>query len=122
MITALDHFTVLCRDLDRSVTFYAAAFGLAAGPRPDLGFAGAWLYAGGQAVLHLVAGRQVPGAGVIDHVALRAAGLPVMKARLEALEIAYRLARQAGSGTWQLFCHDPDGARIELTFDAAETE
>lgn len=122
MITALDHFTVLCSDLDRSVTFYAAAFGLSAGPRPDLGFPGAWLYAGGQAVLHLVAGRTVPPAGVIDHVAMRAQQLPVMKARLEALEIPYRLHRQSGSGTWQLFCHDPDGARIELNFDATETE
>ena len=26
-----------------------------------------------------------------------------------------------GVGTWQLFCFDPNGARVELDFDAAES-
>ena len=29
--------------------------------------------------------------------------------------------RQAGAGTWQLFSHDPNGARVELDFDPAES-
>ena len=28
--------------------------------------------------------------------------------------------RQAGAGIWQLFCFDPNGARVELDFDANE--
>ena len=28
--------------------------------------------------------------------------------------------QQTGSGTWQLFCYDPNGAKVELDFDATE--
>ena len=34
-------------DLERSVDFYVTLLGLTPGPRPDLGFPGAWLYANG---------------------------------------------------------------------------
>jgi hypothetical protein len=30
------------------------------------------------------------------------------------------LVHQVGSGVWQLFFHDPNGAKIELDFDPAE--
>ena len=32
--------------------------------------------------------------------------------------LKYDLRRQAGAGTWQLFSHDPNGAKVELDFDA----
>ena len=31
------------------------------------------------------------------------------------------LRRQVGAGTWQLFCFNPNGARVERGFDAAES-
>ena len=36
--------------------------------------------------------------------------------------VTYDLRRLANSadGQWQLFCHDPNGARVELDFDASE--
>ena len=49
-----------------------------------------------------------PRTGVIDHLAFSARGVP------------YDLRRQAGSGTWQLFSFEPNGARVELDFDPAE--
>jgi catechol 2,3-dioxygenase-like lactoylglutathione lyase family enzyme len=122
MIEAMNHFTVLAEDLAGTVDFYVSLLGLQPGPRPDLGFPGAWLYVGGQPVLHIVAGRPLPEprAGVIDHVAFSARGLAQEKARLESRGVPITLRRLAGSGTWQLFCHDPNGARVELDFDAAE--
>ena len=84
----------------------------------------AWLHAGGpQAVLHIVFGRPLPSprAGVIDHMAFSATGLAAMKARFEAAGVKHDLRRQAGSGTWQLFSFDPNGARVELDFDPAES-
>ncbi len=122
MIHAMNHFTVLAEDLDRSLDFYVGLLGLEAGPRPDLGFPGAWLYADGRAVLHIVAGRPLPEprAGVIDHMAFSARGLADVKARLDAQGLAYTLRRQTGAGTWQLFCHDPSGARVELDFEPSE--
>ena len=123
MIHAMNHFTVLAEDLERTLDFYVGVLGLEPGPRPELGFPGAWLYASGQAVLHIVAGRALPEprSGVIDHMAFSASDLAAVKARCDARGIVYSLRRQAGAGTWQLFCHDPNGARVELDFDAAES-
>lgn len=122
MIHAMNHFTVLTDDLDRTLEFYVDLLGLSPGERPDLGFPGAWLYAGGQAVLHIIAGRALPEsrAGVLDHMAFSASNLPAIKAKLDARSIPYDLRRQRGSNTWQLFCHDPSGAKVELDFPSNE--
>ncbi|RYY51553.1 MAG: glyoxalase [Comamonadaceae bacterium] len=118
MIHGMNHFTVIAQDLQRTVDFYGM-LGLRPGPRPDLGFAGAWLYAGGDtAILHVYGDRPVPPqvAGVIDHMAFSARGLRAVKERLDAEGWPYQLRQQPGSGTWQLFCHDPSGAKVELDF------
>lgn len=123
MIHAMNHFTVLTDDLDKTLEFYVDLLGLTPGARPDLGFPGAWLYADGQAVLHIIAGRALPQqrAGVLDHMAFSASNLSAVKAKLDAREIPYDLRRQRGSNAWQLFCHDPSGAKVELDFDSAES-
>ena len=124
MITAMNHFTVLTDDLDRTLAFYVGLLGLEPGWRPDLGFPGAWLYAGDRAVLHIVGGRALSAqrAGVIDHIAFSARGLSHIKSRLDGAEVPYELRRQRDSATWQLFCHDPNGAKVELDFDPAESD
>jgi len=124
MIVGMNHFTILADDRQATLDFYCGLLGLTEGHRPDLGFPGAWLYAGGpQAVLHIVFGRPLPTsrAGVIDHMAFSATGLKAVKARFEDRGVKFDLRRQAGSGLWQLFSFDPNGARVELDFDAAET-
>jgi hypothetical protein len=60
-------------------------------------------------------------AGVIDHMAFLGAGLRDVKARFDERGHTYDLRRQKGAGTWQLFTHDPNGAKVELDFDASET-
>jgi len=122
MIEGMNHFTVLTDDLDGTLAFYVDLLGLKVGHRPNLGFSGAWLYVGDSAVLHVIAGRDLPAQrfGVIDHMAFSAKGLASVKARLDAAAIPYELRRQRESNTWQLFCHDPSGAKVELDFDAAE--
>jgi catechol 2,3-dioxygenase-like lactoylglutathione lyase family enzyme len=123
MIHGPNHFTVIAEDLQRTVDFYVDIIGLEPGPRPDLGFAGAWLYGGGKPILHLYGDRPVPPgrAGVIDHMAFTAQGLRETKARFDQSGWKYDLRQQKGSGTWQLFCLDPNGAKVELDFDPAET-
>src|SRR5258705_186051 len=123
MIVAMNHFTVIAEDERKTLDFYTGLLGLTVGHRPDLGFAGAWLYAGGpHALLHVYFDRPVPAqrAGVIDHMAFTATGLKAMKARFDERGVQYELRRQAGAGPWQLFCHDPNGAKVELDFDASE--
>jgi hypothetical protein len=41
-------------------------------------------------------------------------------ARLAERNIQYDLRRLPSTGSWQLFCFDPSGARVELDFDAGE--
>ncbi|MCU0868713.1 MAG: VOC family protein [Burkholderiales bacterium] len=121
-VVGMNHFTVLTADLDATRRFYGDLLGLVDGPRPDLGFPGAWLYCGDQAVLHVIAGRALPteAAGVIDHMAFSATDLPATVAKLDARGLRYDLRRQRGGTTWQLFVFDPSGARVELDFDGAE--
>ena len=124
MVFGMNHFTVIAEDEAKTLAFYVDLLGLTVGPRPALGFPGAWLYAGGpQAVLHMYFDRPMPAqrAGVIDHMAFSARDLRAVKARFDASGIRYDLRRQTGAGTWQLFTHDPNGAKVELDFDASET-
>ncbi len=124
MIVGMNHFTVIAQDKDEALAFYCGLLGLTEGHRPDLAFAGAWLYAGGpQAVLHMYFDRPVPQprSGVIDHMAFTARDLKAVKARFDASGTTYELRQQVGAGTWQLFCHDPSGAKVELDFDASES-
>lgn len=121
-IQGMNHFTVLASDLDATLGFYCGLLGLREGPRPAFNFPGAWLYCGSTAVLHVVAGRPLPQppAGVIDHMAFSANGLAEAVATLVRHQVRHELRRLPGDGSWQLFFHDPDGARIELDFDAGE--
>ena len=121
-ITGMNHFTVLTDDVDKTVDFYRATMGIEPGPRPDFNFPGAWLYAGGAPILHVIGGRpkEQLKAGVIDHMAFSAQGLKDAIARLEKLGVHYAHRRQADYGTWQVFFFDPNGARIELDFDPSE--
>jgi catechol 2,3-dioxygenase-like lactoylglutathione lyase family enzyme len=122
-IVGMNHFTILTEDLDRTRDFYIKLLGLEEGYRPPLGFPGTWLYCEGQAVLHVIAGRPLPSppAGVIDHMAFTAKDLPATVRQLKAEGVNYDLRRQKDSGTWQLFCFDPNGARVELDFAPTES-
>lgn len=121
-VLAMNHFTVLSSDLEATRAFYCDLLGLRAGPRPPLAFPGLWLYAGEQAVLHVIGGRDLPAqrSGVIDHMAFTAANLTQIVDALKARGIKYSLRRVPEEGSWQLFCRDPEGALVELDFSAEE--
>jgi catechol 2,3-dioxygenase-like lactoylglutathione lyase family enzyme len=125
MIVGMNHFTVIAQDPQQTLDFYTGLLGLKEGPRPDLGFPGAWLYAEGgtHAILHIYFDRPVPTqrAGVIDHMAFSGRDLKAVKARFDERGLKYDLRRQAGAGTWQLFTYDPNGAKVELDFEPSET-
>jgi catechol 2,3-dioxygenase-like lactoylglutathione lyase family enzyme len=119
---AMNHFTILAEDLGETCGFYRDLLGLHEGYRPDMGFPGAWLYAGEQAVLHVVIRNPLPQprAGVLDHMAFSAVGLAAIVGKLEERGMRYQLGRQVETSVWQLFFHDPNGARVELDFAATE--
>jgi catechol 2,3-dioxygenase-like lactoylglutathione lyase family enzyme len=121
MIIGMNHFTAISANPEITLDFYQNLLGLKVGFRPDLGFSGAWLYAGETVVLHLYFDRPVPDspAGVIDHMAFTTQNLKEVKSKFDALNYPYKLQHRQ-NGPWQLFCHDPSGAKIELNFDSKE--
>ena len=124
MIDGMNHFTITAEDREKTLDFYVGLLGLREGHRPELGFPGAWLYGSGPtAILHIYWDRpmQRDRTGVIDHMAFTASDLKSVKARFDERGVKYDLRRQAGAGTWQLFSYDPNGAKVELDFDPAET-
>ena len=125
-VTAVNHFTILTDDLPSTLAFYEEHLNLKPGARPPFTFPGAWLYAdagkGPDPILHIVAGidKQRLVKGVIDHMAFSGAGLAGAVAKLKSKQIKYELRRLPDYGTWQLFFHDPNGAKVEIDFDKAE--
>ena len=121
-IQAMNHFNVLTDDVEATRSFYVGILGLEEGYRPPFNFDGLWLYAGGRPILH-VSATKLPGEreGVIDHIAFTSTDLKGTLARLEKSGIKYRLSRQVGTNLWQVFCHDPMGAKVELDFDPSES-
>ena len=121
-VTTMNHFTILTDDVPATVAFYRDLLGLVDGPRPPFDFPGAWLYAGERPILHVVGGRNADELrpGVIDHMAFSAEDLSDTLALLASRNIAHTCRRLPGGGTWQVFFHDPNGARVELDFAADE--
>ena len=94
-VQGMEHFTVLAEDLEATRTFYGDILGLEEGYRPPLGFPGAWLYVGGRAVLHVIAGRALPA---------------------DEPEDASRHDRPEGEGGETPLAQLPDGRRKERIF------
>jgi catechol 2,3-dioxygenase-like lactoylglutathione lyase family enzyme len=122
----MDHFTILTTSVDETVAFYRDILGFEPGPRPAFPFPGAWLYNDGKAVLHVVAKAEIPkGGGVLDHIAFWGTGLRGYLEKLKSRGLTYDLRRLPESGhaagVWQLFFHDPSGARVEIDFAADES-
>jgi catechol 2,3-dioxygenase-like lactoylglutathione lyase family enzyme len=121
-IEGMNHFNVLTDDVEATRRFYVDVIGLTEGDRPPLGFPGTWLYAGGRPILHVSAARLPQDrAGVIDHMAFSATDLKGTVAKLDRLGVKHVLRQQVGTRIWQIFCHDPMGAKVELDFDPSET-
>jgi catechol 2,3-dioxygenase-like lactoylglutathione lyase family enzyme len=123
-VTRMNHFTILTDDVEATVAFYGDFLRLHAGERPPFGFPGAWLYAEGSndPILHVIGGRgsEELVKGVIDHMAFTGQGLADTVAKLKTKGVQHELRNLPGYGTWQLFFHDPNGAKVEIDFDAIE--
>lgn len=125
-IGPLDHVNVRTGRLDEMIRWYGEILGMTTGPRPDFDFPGAWLYAGGDAVVHLVGRPETPDGAAeglrIEHFALRAVGLAELIDRLEAAGAEYFLRAVPGFPICQVNVFDPDGNHIHIDFSIRETE
>lgn len=122
-LTAFDHVNVRTSNLDAMISWYATVLDLHAGPRPDFGFPGAWLYLGDQAIIHLVqvAGQpKAAGDVTLEHFALRATNMADFLAALETHGVEARISAVSGLPIVQVNIFDPDGNHIHIDFDSAE--
>ena len=121
-LTELDHVNLRTGRLADMVRFYTEVLHLHEGPRPRFAMAGAWLYCGEQAAIHLI--EVAPGlcgqASQIDHFAFKAVGLQDMIERLRSERVPYRVAIVPDLGLRQLRLRDPDGNLVEIVFAADE--
>lgn len=124
MIEALDHINIRTHRLGPMIDWYREVLGMEPGPRPDFGFPGAWLYANGRALVHLVeveAEPAEPGDDLrLEHGAFAASGLERFLERLDARGERYRLVRIEDFGIVQVNVWDPDGNHLHVDFGTAE--
>ncbi|MEM7222340.1 MAG: VOC family protein [Pseudomonadota bacterium] len=118
----LDHVNIRTARLAEMVQFYGEVLGLREGPRPGFAMGGAWLYCGERAVVHLVEVATAPNAPTpqIEHFALTAADLKGFLCKLRDLRVPYHIAIVPDLELRQVFLRDPDGNRIEISFQADE--
>jgi catechol 2,3-dioxygenase-like lactoylglutathione lyase family enzyme len=108
---AVHHVSINVEDVDAALRFYCDTLGLEQrADRPDFGFGGAWLDAGGQQV-HLIEGTTPPELG--QHFALLVENLDATVAELRGQGLAVSDPKPVGSSR-QAFVSDPSGNRIEL--------
>lgn len=117
MITGLNHANISTVKLAETVAFFTDVLGLRVGPRPDFGFAGAWLYVGNQAVLHVVE-RAEPRLieGALDHFSFTVMDFDAALARLDAAGVKYAAMDIPSGFGRQAFMKDPNGVTVELTW------
>lgn len=122
-ITRLDHYNIATADLDQARRFYTQVVGFRDGERPPFGKAGAWMYMGDHAILHIGTTRMPATKGKsdsFDHVAFRASGIDEIRGRLREQKIYFEEFAVPSRNLHQVFFRDPDGNEIELLFSGEE--
>ena len=116
-ILGLDHINIRTADLARTTTFFTEVLGLTVGWRPAFPFGGAWLYAAGKDLVHLVevAKPQAPSrASSLDHFAFAIDDYEAAVRTLDAHGMAYAPAVSPEGDIRQVFVTELNGVTIEL--------
>ena len=120
MIERLDHLNLRTAQLEAMKAWYVEVLGFEDGPRPDFGFPGAWMYANGQPMIHLVGvdpAPEEPGDNLaLEHGAFSAKGLNGFLEKLEARGEPHRVSLVKAIGVTQVNVWDPDGNHLHIDF------
>ena len=122
-LAKLDHVNLRTANLAAMEIFYTEVLGMTLGKRPPFPFAGAWLYCGDQAAVHLIEVADPPapeGELRLEHFAFAAEGLADFLKLLKGWDEPYRIGVVPGFGIIQVNIHDPDGNHIHVDFAGAE--
>ena len=124
----IDHINIRTAKPEETRDFFVDVVGLRDGDRPPFAFGGYWLYAGDQAVVHIVDARDRGAHGVasgrggaaLDHVSFRMTDYGALREKLRARNISPEMRVVPRNGDVQVFVDDPNGVTLELTFAGSE--
>lgn len=109
--SGLHHVALCVTDENEALAFYRDVLGLAVLPRPDFGFGGHWLDAGGGQI-HLMRAETVPEGG--HHLAIRVEDLDAVVAELRTRGVVVGTVPHLPGAGRQAFLRDPSGNLVEL--------
>jgi len=130
-ITELNHYLLVAKNLEKTKKFYQNVLGLKLAPRPDFGFPGYWLKAGGDICVHLASQapnrvrdqfllkkhpRGTRGSGSVDHIAFLAKKPEEVRRRIQKHKVTMHYRSFPDAKLFQIFLKDPDEVTIELNF------
>ncbi len=125
-VIRLSHYNIRvpADKLENIKKFYCEIIGLVPGWRPPFKRAGYWLYAGDDAIIHLVetpngGGPEETTSTTVDHLAFACSGFEEKKRHLDTHRISYALTIVPERELRQLVFKDPTGNGIELVFPKA---
>lgn len=118
MIIRLAHVCISARDLHASEHFYTQVLRLkkAFEFRNDAGVFGFYLEVGAGNYIEVFQREQVdePGHSPIQHICLEVADVDAVAERLEAHGVETTAKKLGADNSWQIWCTDPAGVRIEF--------
>ncbi|GMH30705.1 hypothetical protein Nepgr_032548 [Nepenthes gracilis] len=122
-ITSLNHISIVCRSVEKSLDFYQNLLGFIPIRRPrSFDFDGAWLFNHGMGI-HLLQSEDpgsMPPISEINpkdnHISFQCESMANVEKRLKEINIEYVKGRveEGGIAVDQIFFHDPDGLMIEI--------
>jgi catechol 2,3-dioxygenase-like lactoylglutathione lyase family enzyme len=131
-VTELNHYLLVAKNLEKTKQFYQKVLGLKlASERPDFGFPGYWLKAGGNICVHLASQapnrirdqfllkkhpRGTKGSGSVDHIAFLAKKPEEVRKRIQKHKVQMHYRSFPDAKLFQIFLKDPDDVTIELNF------
>ena len=130
-VTALNHYLIVSKNLERSKKFYQEVLGLDVAERPDFGFPGYWLKTGDNICVHLASQdpnetrdlfllkkhpKGTTGSGSVDHIAFLARDPHEVRDRIQKHKVEMHFRSFPDARLFQIFLKDPDDVTIELNF------
>ncbi|MCP4193102.1 MAG: glyoxalase [Planctomycetaceae bacterium] len=124
-VKAIDHITLVVKDLESSATFYADILGMAPSERPAFGFPGLWFQVGTTQIHMNVDSEEAGPAGMPKfagsnpargfHFAFEVDNCDAAAEQLGQMGIEIVTGpRSRPDGARQLYIYDPDGYLVEI--------
>ncbi|KAK9706148.1 hypothetical protein RND81_07G107100 [Saponaria officinalis] len=124
-LTSLNHISIICRSIEKSIDFYQDVLGFIPVRRPSsFDFHGAWLF-NYKIGIHLIQSNDekvviMPPTRVINprdnHISFQCESMEMVEMKLNEMKIKHvkNKVTENGASVDQLFFHDPDGLMIEI--------